>query len=67
MSKCQDYNEDTEIINPDDYEDIDQLFVSGSEDEKIIPKENGKIKEMLWLNFEFFYFLGWFGGFSSNI
>ena len=35
MSECtsQDFYEDIEIINPVDYEDIDWLFVSGSEDE----------------------------------
>ena len=45
MSKCQDYNEDTEIINPDDYEDIDWLFVSGSEDEMLVEKEQPQEEE----------------------
>ena len=45
MSKCQDYNEDTEIINPDDYEDIDWLFVSGSEDEMLVEKAQPQEEE----------------------
>ena len=42
MSECtsQDYFKDIEIINPDDYEDIDWLFVSGSEDEMLAERNS---------------------------
>ena len=47
MSECtsQDYYEDTEIINPNVYEDIDGLFVSGSEDEMLVEKEQPQEEE----------------------
>lgn len=47
MSECtsKDYDEDTEIIDPDDYEDIDWLFVSGSEDEMLVEKEQPQEEE----------------------
>ena len=47
MSECtsQDFYEDIEIINPDDYEDIDWLFASGSEDEMLAEKEQPQEEE----------------------
>ena len=47
MSECtsQDFYEDIEIIKPDDYEDIDSLFVSGSEDEILAEKEQPQEEE----------------------